>query len=76
MTILPNHYMAKPVTIGEIQANGQFSIVYQSAAMPPKPWSPYVDANKGKVADWSWRVRRMHRAEVLDLLRLRHIWVA
>ena len=32
-----------------------FDIVYQSPALPPKPWSPYVEANKGRlVADWSW----------------------
>ena len=37
VTMLPNHHMAKPVMIGEIQADGQFSIVYQSAALPPKP---------------------------------------
>src|SRR6202163_2898635 len=49
-----NHHMAKPVMIGEVQADGQFSIVYQSKALPPKAWSPYVEANKGKVADWSW----------------------
>ncbi len=49
-----NHHMAKPVMIGEVQANGQFSIVYKSKALPPKAWSPYVEANKGKVADWSW----------------------
>ncbi len=49
-----NHHMAKPVMIGEIQANGQFNIVFQSKALPPRPWSPYVDANKGKTADWSY----------------------
>src|ERR1700723_3013189 len=49
-----NHHMAKPVMIGEVQADGQFSIVYQSKALPPKAWSPYVEANKGKVADWAW----------------------
>src|ERR1700735_2480625 len=49
-----NHHMAKPVMIGEVQADGQFSIVYKSKALPPKAWSPYVEANKGKVADWSW----------------------
>ena len=54
VTMGPNHHMAKPVMIGEIQANGQFSIVYQSKALPPKAWSPYVEANAGKVADWSW----------------------
>src|SRR6204780_1003413 len=54
VTMLPNHHMAKPVMIGEIQANGQFAIVYKSKALPPRAWSPYVEANKGKVADWSW----------------------
>src|SRR6202790_4998036 len=43
-----NHHMAKPVMIGEIQADGQFSIVYQSKALPPKAWSPYVEANKDR----------------------------
>lgn len=50
----PNHHMAKPVMIGEIQDDGQFEIVFQSEALPPNSWSPYVDANKGKVADWTW----------------------
>jgi hypothetical protein len=27
VTMLPNHHMAKPVMIGEVQANGQFDIV-------------------------------------------------
>ena len=43
-----NHHMAKPVMIGEVQADGQFSIVYKSKALPPKAWSPYVEANKGR----------------------------
>jgi urea transport system substrate-binding protein len=55
VTMLPNHHMAKPVMIGEIQGNGQFDIVYQSkTALPPKPWSPYLKADHGKVANWSW----------------------
>ncbi len=40
-----NHHMAKPVMIGEIQADGQFSIVHKSKALPPKAWCPYVEAN-------------------------------
>jgi urea transport system substrate-binding protein len=54
VVMLSNHHMAKPVMIGEVQGDGQFSIVYQSKPMPPKAWSPYVEANKGKVADWSY----------------------
>jgi urea transport system substrate-binding protein len=54
VTMLANHHMAKPVMIGEVQANGQFDIVYKSDPLPPRAWSPYVEANKGKVADWSY----------------------
>jgi branched-chain amino acid transport system substrate-binding protein/urea transport system substrate-binding protein len=54
VTMLPNHHMAKPVMIGEVQANGQFDIVFKSDPLPPRAWSPYVEANKGKVADWSY----------------------
>jgi urea transport system substrate-binding protein len=55
VTMLSNHHMAKPVMIGEIQGNGQFTVVYKSkTALQPRPWSPYLPADKGKVADWSW----------------------
>jgi urea transport system substrate-binding protein len=54
VTMGSNHHMAKPVMIGEIGADGQFNIVYKTKALPPKAWSPYVTANKGKVADWAW----------------------
>jgi len=54
----PNHHLTKPVMIGEIQANGQFNVVYKSkTALMPEPWSKYLPEDKGKVADWSypWR---------------------
>ena len=41
-----NHHIAKPVMIGEIQADGQFGIVYESGLISPNPWSPYIKANK------------------------------
>jgi urea transport system substrate-binding protein len=37
VTMLANHHMAKPIMIGEVQADGPFSIVYESPALPPKP---------------------------------------
>ena len=45
-----NHHMAKPVMIGEIQADGQFEIVYKSGLMQPNPWSPYIKSNKSVTA--------------------------
>jgi branched-chain amino acid transport system substrate-binding protein/urea transport system substrate-binding protein len=50
-----NHFISKPLMIGEVNDKGQFDIVYQTkAAIAPKAWSPYLEANKGKVADWSF----------------------
>ena len=44
----PNHHLTKPVLIGEIQADGQFSIVYESKPIAPHPWSPYLPENAEK----------------------------
>ncbi len=44
----PNHHLTKPVFIGEIQANGQFSIVYKSKPLAPHPWNPNLPENVGK----------------------------
>ena len=50
-----NHHLTKPVMVGEIQANGQFTVVYQSkAVLMLEPWSKYLEADKGKVANWSY----------------------
>jgi urea transport system substrate-binding protein len=50
-----NHHLSKPVMIGEIQADGQFDIVWQTKeAIAADAWSPYLAEDKGKVADWSY----------------------
>jgi urea transport system substrate-binding protein len=50
-----NHHLSKPVMIGEIQANGQFDIVWQTkGAIKADAWSPFLPEDKGKVADWSF----------------------
>ena len=50
-----NHHLSKPVMIGEIQANGQFDIVWQTKeAIKADAWSPYLAEDKGKVADWTF----------------------
>ena len=50
-----NHHLSKPVMIGEIQANGQFDIVWQTKdAIKADAWSPYLAEDKGKVADWTY----------------------
>jgi urea transport system substrate-binding protein len=50
-----NHHLSKPVMIGEIKADGQFSIVWQTKGpIVAEAWSPHIAENKGKVADWSY----------------------
>jgi branched-chain amino acid transport system substrate-binding protein/urea transport system substrate-binding protein len=64
-----NHHLSKPVMVGEIQPNGQFSIVYQSkTVLEPQPWSQYLAEDKGKIADWSypWRCGNCVAAKFSD----------
>ena len=52
--MLPNHHITKPVLIGEIEANGQFDVVWKTPGLVPgAAWSPILDDSKNLVADWS-----------------------
>ncbi len=44
-----NHHLHKPVFIGEIQEDGQFSVVWQTPGpVRANPWSPYIPGNDSK----------------------------
>ena len=44
-----NHHLHKPVFIGEVQADGQFNVVWKSKGpIKAQPWSPYIPEDKGK----------------------------
>lgn len=44
-----NHHLHKPVMIGEIQDDGQFSVVWQTEGpIRAQPWSPYITGNDKK----------------------------
>ncbi len=44
-----NHHLHKPVMIGEIQDDGQFSVVWEtSSPIRAQPWSPYIEGNDKK----------------------------
>ncbi|HYU16522.1 MAG TPA: urea ABC transporter substrate-binding protein [Candidatus Acidoferrum sp.] len=50
-----NHHLQKPVMIGEIQADGQFQIVWRTdGPVRAEPWSKYVPESASKVADWTY----------------------
>ncbi|MFY7864114.1 urea ABC transporter substrate-binding protein [Roseateles sp.] len=44
-----NHHLHKPVFIGEIQAGGQFQVVWQTPSpVKAKPWSPLLEGNANR----------------------------
>ena len=50
-----NHHLHKPVYIGEVQANGQFQVVWKTPGpIRAAPWSPFVPDSAKKVADWTY----------------------
>lgn len=52
--MLPNHHLTKPVYIGEIQEDGQFSVVWKTpGTIAGQAWSPWVPETKNLIGDWS-----------------------
>jgi urea transport system substrate-binding protein len=51
--MLPNHHITKPVLIGEVQADGQFNVVWKTDGLVPgDEWSDYLEGSKDLKADW------------------------
>jgi len=52
-TMMPNHHITKPVLIGEIQADGQMSTVWETSGLVVgDEWSDYLPDSKDLIADW------------------------
>ncbi len=52
-TMMPNHHITKPVLIGEIQDDGQFDIVWQTAGtVVGDAWSDFLPGSRDIIADW------------------------
>jgi urea transport system substrate-binding protein len=44
-----NHHLHKPVMIGEVQADGQFDVVWKTKGpIRAQPWSPFIAGNENK----------------------------
>ncbi|MDR2034584.1 MAG: urea ABC transporter substrate-binding protein [Helicobacteraceae bacterium] len=53
-TMLKNHHITKPVLIGEIQANGQFEVVWQTGGLVNgDAWSDFLEGSRDLEADWT-----------------------
>ena len=52
--MLKNHYITKPVLIGEIQEDGQFDTVWKTdKEVPGDSWSDYLEGSKDLISDWT-----------------------
>jgi len=52
--MLSNHHITKPVLIGEIQANGQFEVVWKTTKeVEGDAWSDFLPGSKDLIADWT-----------------------
>jgi len=50
-----NHHLYKPVYIGEVQADGQFKIVWKTKGpIEAQAWSPFIPDSAKKKADWTY----------------------
>jgi urea transport system substrate-binding protein len=48
------HHLSKPVLIGEIQADGQFEVVWETEGLVDgDAWTDYLDGSKDVIADWT-----------------------
>ena len=50
--MLVNHHLSKPVLIGEIQADGQFDIISQTAEVPGDAWTDFLPESAVLKSDW------------------------
>lgn len=49
-----NHHLSKPVLIGEIQANGQFEVVWETDGLVVgDAWSDFLPGSKDLISDWT-----------------------
>src|SRR6202165_5349606 len=50
-----NHHLSKPVMIGEIRPDGQFSVVWQTKGpIKAEAWSKYIPESAKLTADWTF----------------------
>ncbi|MBA1146464.1 urea ABC transporter substrate-binding protein [Ectothiorhodospiraceae bacterium WFHF3C12] len=52
-SMMPNHHITKPVLIGEIQEDGQYSVVWETPGLVAgDAWSDFLPESAKIIADW------------------------
>ena len=68
--MLPNHHLAKPVLIGEIQEDGQFDIISQTTEVPGDAWTDFLPASAVLMSDWKDIGCGMYNTETKSCVQL------
>ena len=69
--MLPNHHLAKPVLIGEIQADGLFDIISQTSEVPGDAWTDYLAESKPLMSDWKDMGCGMYNTETKTCVQMK-----
>lgn len=68
--MLPNHHLAKPVLIGEIQEDGQFDIISQTEEVPGDAWTDFLPESAVLTSDWKDLGCGMYNTETKTCVQL------
>lgn len=69
--MLPNHHLAKPVLIGEIQADGQFDIISQTEEVPGDAWTDFLPESAILKSDWQELGCGMYNTETNSCVQIK-----
>ncbi|GGO61343.1 urea ABC transporter substrate-binding protein [Roseovarius pacificus] len=69
--MLVNHHLSKPVLIGEIQADGQFDIISQTAEVPGDAWTDFLPESAVLKSDWKELGCGMYNTETESCVQLK-----
>ncbi|MGH1354006.1 MAG: urea ABC transporter substrate-binding protein [Thalassovita sp.] len=69
--MLPNHHLAKPVLIGEIQDDGQFDIISQTTEVPGDAWTDFLPESAVLKSDWATLGCGMYNTETESCVQIK-----
>ncbi len=69
--MLPNHHLAKPVLIGEIQEDGQFDIISQTEEVPGDAWTDFLPESAVLISDWKELGCGMYNTETSTCVQIK-----
>ncbi|MCF3934722.1 urea ABC transporter substrate-binding protein [Acuticoccus sp. M5D2P5] len=69
--MLPNHHLAKPVLIGEIQDDGQFDIISQTEEVDGDAWTDFLPESAVLISDWKDLKCGMYNTETKTCVQIK-----